>query len=86
MIKSFKITKITLISTLTNLCNHCLHSADLYFILIMLNYLEKYGVQKGYSVRELHSTKCKESKKDYPSRFTSYEEYIDALHDYLNGA
>ena len=52
----------------------------------MLNYLEKYGVQKGYSVRELHSTKCKESKKDYPSRFTSYEEYIDALHEYLNGA
>ena len=51
----------------------------------MLNYLEKYGVSKGYSVRELHETKCKESNKDYPSRFTSYEEYIDALHDYMNG-
>ena len=24
-------------------------------------------------------------EKDYPSRFASYEEYIDALHDYLNG-
>tara|TARA_Y100000593_G_scaffold82647_1_gene155401 strand:- start:87 stop:245 length:159 start_codon:yes stop_codon:yes gene_type:complete len=52
----------------------------------MLNYLEKYGVQKGYSLRELRSTKCKESIKDYPSRFTSYEEYCDALHEYLNGA
>ena len=50
------------------------------------NYLEEYGVAKGYSVRELHETKCKQSKKDYPSRFTSYEEYLDALHDYLNGA
>ena len=52
----------------------------------MLNYLEQYGVQKGYSVRELHETKCTESNKDYPSIFTSYEEYTDALHDYLNGA
>ena len=52
----------------------------------MLNYLEKYAVQKVYTVRELHETKYKESTKDYPSRFTSYEEYLDALHDYLNGA
>ena len=52
----------------------------------MLNYLEEYGVSKGYSVRELHETKCKQSKKDYPSRFTSYDEYLDALHEYLNGA
>ena len=52
----------------------------------MLNYLEQYGVAKGYSVRELHSGKCNVSKKDYPSRFTSYEEYLEALHEYLNGA
>ena len=52
----------------------------------MLNYLEEYGISKGYSIRELHSTKCKVSARYYPSRFTSYEEYIDALHDYLNGA
>ena len=51
----------------------------------MLNYLEKYGVAKGYSVRELHETKCKQSTQDYPSRFSSYEEYLDAFHDYLNG-
>ena len=52
----------------------------------MLNYLEKYGVQKGYSLREIRSSKCKESIKDYPSRFTSYEEYVAALDEYLAGA
>jgi hypothetical protein len=59
----------------------------------MLNYLEQYGVAKGYSVRELHETKSNsesldsiiDRKRDYPSRFSSYEEYLDALHDYING-
>ena len=63
------------------------------FILIMLNYLEKYAVQKGYSPREIYQTKSNsesldsiiDRKRDYPSRFTSYEEYLDALHEYLNG-
>ena len=51
----------------------------------MLNYLEEYGVAKGYSVRELHSTKVNKSNKDYPDRYDTYEEYLEALHDYLNG-
>ncbi len=58
----------------------------------MLNYLEQYAVQKGYSPREIYQTKSNsehlseiiDRKRDYPSRFTSYEEYLDALHDYLN--
>ena len=50
----------------------------------MLNYLEQYGVSKGYSVRELHESKVNQTKS-YPDRFDSYEEYIDALHDYING-
>ena len=54
------------------------------FKLIMLNYLEQYGVSKGYSVRELHESKVNQTKS-YPDRYDSYEEYIDALHDYLNG-
>ena len=60
----------------------------------MLNYLEQYAVQKGYTLREIHSTKSNsesldsiiDRKRDYPSRFTSYEEYLEALHEYLNGA
>ena len=59
----------------------------------MLNYLEKYAVQKGYSPREIYQTKSNsetlaeiiDRRRDYPSRFSSYEEYLDALHDYLNG-
>ena len=51
----------------------------------MLNYLEQYGVSKGYLVRELHSTKVNKSDKDYPDRYDTYEEYLEALHDYLNG-
>ena len=59
----------------------------------MLNYLEKYAVQKGYSAREIYKTKSNsetlaeiiDRRRDFPSRFSSYEEYIDALHDYLNG-
>ena len=74
-----------LTTTSTNLCEHCLHSAHPNSILIMYNYLEEYGISKGYSIRELHSTKCKVSARYYPSRFTSYDEYLDALHDYLNG-
>ena len=50
----------------------------------MLNYLEEYGVAKGYSVRELHETKVT-TDRTYPDRYDSYEEYIDALHDYMNG-
>ena len=83
-----------LTTTSTNLCEHCLHSAHPNFILIMLNYLEQYAVQKGYSPREIYQTKSNsesldsiiDRKRDYPSRFTSYEEYLDALHEYLNGA
>ena len=59
----------------------------------MLNYLEQYAVQKGYSPREIYQTKSNsehlseviERQQSYPDRFTSYEEYLDALHDYLNG-
>ena len=50
----------------------------------MLNYLEQYGVAKGYSVRELHATKNTHSQ-EYPDRYDTYEEYLEALHDYLNG-
>ena len=56
----------------------------------MLNYLEKYAVQKGYSPREIYQTKSNsehlseviDRQQSYPDRFSSYEEYLDALQDY----
>ncbi len=50
----------------------------------MLNVYEKYGLQKGYSLRELRAPKVT-TDRTYPDRYDSYEEYIDALHDYMNG-
>ena len=54
------------------------------FYLIMLNCFEKYGLQKGYTLREIHATKVT-TDRTYPDRYDSYEEYQDALHDYMNG-
>ena len=54
------------------------------FYFIMLNCFEKYGLQKGYTLREIHASKVT-TDRTYPDRYDSYEEYQDALHDYMNG-
>lgn len=38
--------------------------------------------QKGYTLREVSKP---DTSKTFPDRFDSYEEYQDALHDFLNG-
>ena len=37
--------------------------------------------QKGYTLREVSKP---DTSKSFPDRFDSYEEYQDALHDFLN--
>ena len=50
----------------------------------MLNNYELYGIQKGYSLREIRASKVTKDKS-YPDRYDTYDEYLNALHDYLNG-
>ena len=50
----------------------------------MLNCFEKYGLQKGYTLREIHASKVT-TDRTYPDRYDTYDEYLNALHDYLNG-
>ena len=38
--------------------------------------------QKGYTAREVSKP---DTSKSFPDRYDSYEEYTDALHDFLNG-
>ena len=38
--------------------------------------------QKGYTLREVSKP---DTSKSFPDRYDSYEEYTDALHDFLNG-
>ena len=38
--------------------------------------------QKGYTSREVSKP---DTSRDFPDRFDSYEEYQDALHEFLNG-
>ena len=38
--------------------------------------------QKGYTSREVSKP---DTSREFPDRYDSYEEYTDALHDFLNG-
>ena len=49
------------------------------------NYLEEYGVAKGYSVRELRQKKVTTIPDNMKDRYKTFEEYSDAIHDFLNG-
>ena len=38
--------------------------------------------QKGYTAREVSNP---DSSKSFPDRYDSYEEYTEALHEFMNG-
>lgn len=48
----------------------------------LLNEFYPQLAQKGYTAREVSKPS---TSRDFPDRFDSYEEYQDALHDFLNG-
>ena len=49
------------------------------------NYLTDYIESKGYTVRECNRPAKKEVPANMRDRYSSYEEYEEALHDFLNG-
>ena len=38
--------------------------------------------QKGYTAREVSKP---DTSRDFPDRYDSYEEYTEALHEFMNG-
>ena len=43
-------------------------------------------IQKGYTEREIRESAQKHSQRVAPDWFNgTYEEYLDAMHDFLNG-
>ena len=49
------------------------------------NYLTDYIESKGYTVQECSKSAKKEVPANMRHRYSSYEEYQEALHDFLNG-
>ena len=49
------------------------------------NWIEEYGVAKGYSVRELRQRKVTTIPDNMKDKYKTFEEYSEALHDFLNG-
>ena len=49
------------------------------------NYLTDYIESKGYTVQECYRPAKKEVPANMRDRYSSYEEYEEALHDFLNG-
>ena len=49
------------------------------------NHLTDYIESKGYTVRECYRPAKKEVPESMKDRYSSYEEYQEALHDFLNG-
>jgi len=49
------------------------------------NWIEEYGVSKGYSVRELHQTKVTAIPDNLKDKYNSIDEYFDDIHNYING-
>jgi hypothetical protein len=49
------------------------------------NYLTDYIESKGYTVRECYRPAKKEVPVNMRDRYSSYEEYKEALHEFLNG-
>jgi hypothetical protein len=53
-----------------------------------LNCYEEYLVQKGYSLMEIRKTPAVADKRvpaHLRDRYSTYEEYREAIHDFLNG-
>ena len=48
----------------------------------LLNEFYPQLAQKGYTAREVSKP---DTSKSFPDRYSSYEEYQEALHDFLNG-
>ena len=46
-------------------------------------------LQKGYTVREINESCKSHLKREVPDqfkdRYSTYEEYMEAIHDYMNG-
>ena len=53
--------------------------------IIMKNVYTDYIESKGYSVQECSRPAKKEVPANMRDRYSSYEEYQEALHDFLNG-
>ena len=51
----------------------------------MKNYITDYIESKGYTVQECRRPAKKEVPASMRDRYSSYEEYEEALHDFLNG-
>ena len=49
------------------------------------NYLTDYIESKGYTVKECRRPAKKEVPANMRHRYSTYEEYEEALHDFLNG-
>ena len=49
------------------------------------NYLTDYIESKGYTVQECRRPAKKEVPANMRHRYSTYEEYQEALHDFLNG-
>ena len=49
------------------------------------NYLTDYIESKGYTVQECSKPAKKEVPASMRHRYSTYEEYQEALHDFLNG-
>ena len=49
------------------------------------NYLTDYIESKGFTVAECNRPAKKEVPANMRDRYSSYEEYQEALHDFLNG-
>jgi hypothetical protein len=44
-----------------------------------------YVQQKGYTIAECNRPICKEVPKHLQNRYSTFEEYQEAIHDFLNG-
>jgi hypothetical protein len=49
------------------------------------NWIEEYGVAKGYSVRELRQRKVTAIPDNLKDKYSSIDEYFDDIHNYING-
>ena len=54
--------------------------------MMMDNYITRYANEKGYSTRECYKPiRITEVPDQFKHKYSSYDEYIDALADYING-
>ena len=52
----------------------------------MENYITRYANEKGYSTRECYKPiRITEVPDEFKHKYSTYDEYIDALADYING-